>query len=91
MEHQTILQQKGKQLQMLTFKESFNEVIEAKLKLPKGEKVAKEFTKLGIKKKTTAVITSKFNLYIDGIKLDKYKDLKSAEASLKDFINLMGA
>jgi len=25
---------------MLTFKESFNEVIEAKLKLPKGEKVA---------------------------------------------------
>ncbi len=76
---------------MLTFKESFNEVIEAKLKLPKGEKVAKEITKLGKKKKTTAVITNKFNLYIDGIKLDKYSSLKAAEASLKDFINLMGA
>jgi len=76
---------------MLTFKESFNEVIEAKLKLPKGEKVAKELTNLGKKKKTTAVITSKFNLYIDGVKLDKFKDLKSAEAALKDFINLMGA
>ena len=76
---------------MKTFKESFNEVIEAKLKLPKGEKVAKEFTKLGRKKKTTAVITSKFNLYIDGIKLDKFKDMKSAENGLKDFIALMGA
>ncbi len=76
---------------MLTFKESFNEVIEAKLKLPKGEKVAKELTKLGKKKKTTAVITNKFNLYIDGIKLDKYKSVKDAEDSLKDFINLMGA
>ena len=83
--------QKGNQLQMLTFKESFNEVIEAKLKLPKGEKVAKELTKLGKKKKTTAVITDKFNLYIDGVKLDNYKSLKDAEAALKDFINLMGA
>ena len=55
-----------KQLQMLTFKESFAEVVEAKLKLPKGEKVAKELTKLGKKKNVTAVITSKFNLYIDG-------------------------
>jgi len=76
---------------MLTFKESFNEVIEAKLKLPKGEKVAKELTKLGRKKKTTAVITNKFNLYIDGRKLDKYKSVKAAEDSLKDFLNLMGA
>jgi len=76
---------------MKTFKESFNEVIEAKLKLPKGEKVAKELTKLGKKKKTTAVITNKFNLYIDGVKLDKYKSVKDAEDSLKDFINLMGA
>ena len=76
---------------MLTFKKSFNEVIEAKLKLPKGEKVAKEITKLGRKKKTTAVITNKFNLYIDGFKMDKYKNLKSAEVGLKDFINLMGA
>ena len=91
MEHQMILQQKRKKQPMLTFKESFNEVIEAKLKLPKGEKVAKELTKLGKKKKTTAVITNKFNLYIDGVKLDKYKSVKDAEDSLKDFINLMGA
>ena len=76
---------------MLTFKESFNEVIERKLKLPSGEKVAKELTKLGKKKKTTAVITNKFNLYIDGIKLDKYRSMKDAENGLKDFIALMGA
>jgi len=43
---------------MLTFKESFNEVVEAKLKLPKGEKVSKEITKLGKNKDITAVITS---------------------------------
>ena len=76
---------------MKTFKESFNEVIEAKLKLPKGEKVAKELTKLGKKKKTTAVITTKFNQYIDGVKLDKYSSLKAAEDAVKEFIKLMGA
>ncbi len=59
---------------MLTFKESFNEVIEAKLKVPKGEKVAKELTKLGKKKNVTAVITSKFNLYIEGVKFDWISD-----------------
>ncbi len=62
MEHQVILQQKRKKQPMLTFKESFNEVLEAKLKLPKGEKVAKELTKLGKKKNVSAVITDKFNL-----------------------------
>ena len=72
---------------MLTFKESFNEVVEAKLKLPKGEKVSKELTKLGKKKNVTAVITSKFNLYIDGVKLDKYKDIESAEKQLKNSSN----
>lgn len=76
---------------MKTFKESFNEVLEAKLKLPSGEKVAKHLTKLGRKKKTTATITNKFNLYIDGIKMDTYKNMASAERSLKDFLNLMGA
>ena len=76
---------------MLTFKESFNEVIEAKLKLPKGEKVTKELTKLGKKKNVTAIITSKFNLYIDGIKMEKYKDLASAEKAVQEFIKLMGA
>tara|TARA_Y100000385_G_scaffold23305_1_gene22523 strand:+ start:3423 stop:3653 length:231 start_codon:yes stop_codon:yes gene_type:complete len=76
---------------MLTFKESFNEVLEAKLKLPKGEKVAKELTKLGKKKNVSAVITDKFNLYIDGVKLDKYNSLKDAEKAVKEFIKLMGA
>jgi len=86
-----ILQQKRKKQPMLTFKESFNEVIEAKLKLPKGEKVAKEITKLGKKKNVTAVITDKFNLYIDGVKLDKYRSVKDAEKAVKEFIKLMGA
>ena len=76
---------------MLTFKESFNEVVEAKLKLPKGEKVSKEMKKLGKNKDITAVITSKFNLYIDGVKLDKYKDQAGAEKAVKEFIKLMGA
>jgi len=83
--------QKRKKQPMLTFKESFNEVIEAKLKLPKGEKVAKELTKLGKKKNVTAVITNKFNLYIDGTKLDKYSSLEKAEKAIKEFIKLMGA
>ena len=91
MEHQMILQQKRKKQPMLTFKESFNEVIEAKLKLPKGEKVAKELTKLGKKKNVTAIITNKFNLYIDGTKLDKYSSLEKAEKALKEFIKLMVA
>ena len=86
-----ILQQKRKKQPMLTFKESFNEVLEAKLKLPKGEKVAKELTKLGKKKNVTAVITDKFNLYIDGTKLDKYRSVKDAEKAVKEFIKLMGA
>jgi ribosomal protein S9 len=76
---------------MLTFKESFNEVLEAKLKLPSGEKVTKELTKLGKKKNVTAVITNKFNLYIDGVKLDKYRSQKEAEKAVKEFIKLMGA
>ena len=86
-----ILQQKRKKQPMLTFKESFNEVLEAKLKLPKGEKVAKELTKLGKKKNVSAVITDKFNLYIDGVKLDKYRSVKDAEKAVKEFIKLMGA
>jgi|TARA_B110000046_G_C12694152_1_gene273839 hypothetical protein len=79
---------------MLTFKESFNEVIEAKLKLGGGEKVVKTMKKLGKKKNIEAVITSaknKFNLYIDGLKLDSYKDQAAAEKAVTEFIKLMGA
>jgi hypothetical protein len=74
---------------MLNFKESFNLLIEKDLKLPKGETVEKEITKLGKKKKITAIITSKFNLYLDGDKLDKYKSVKDAEKALKEFIKVM--
>ena len=82
---------------MLTFKESFNEVLEAKLKLGGGEKVVKQMEKLGKKKNIEAVITQQkagnknFNLYIDGLKLDSYKDQASAEKAVKEFIKLMGA
>lgn len=82
---------------MLTFKESFNEVLEAKLKLGGGEKVVKQMKKLGKKKNVEAVITQqkagnkKFNLYIDGLKLDSYKDQASAEKAVTEFIKLMGA
>lgn len=79
---------------MLTFKESFNEVLEAKLKLGGGEKVVKQMKKLGKNKNIEAVITSakkKFNLYIDGLKLDSYKDQAAAEKAVKEFIKLMGA
>lgn len=83
------LHQKEKYQMIPTFKESFNLVIEKKLKLPSGEKVEKEIKRLGKKKNITAVITSKFNLYIDGDKLDKYKSVKDAEKSLKDFLKVM--
>ena len=82
---------------MLTFKESVNEVLEAKLKLGGGEKVVKHMKKLGKKKNIEAVITQqkikggKFNLYIDGLKLDSYKDQAAAEKAVKEFIKLMGA
>lgn len=75
---------------MQTFKESFNLLIEKKLKLPNGETVAKNFSKLGKDKSVTAVITSKFNLYVDDQKLDKFKSLKDAEKALKDFLKVMG-
>ena len=74
---------------MLTFKESFNEVIEAKLKLPKGEKIVKDYGKLGKKTKAQAVITQrkdgKFNLYVDGLKLDTFKTQKQAEITVTQF------
>jgi len=78
------------QRQMQTFKESLNLIIEKKLKLPKGETVEKELTKQGKKKNITAIVTSDFNLYIDGVKLDKYKSVKDAEKALKEFLKVMG-
>jgi hypothetical protein len=79
---------------MLSFKESFNEVIEAKLKVPKGEKVVKDYGKVGKKSSATAVITQrkdgKFNLYIDGLKMDTFKKQKEAEITVTQFVKSMG-
>ena len=78
---------------MKTFKDSFNILIEKKLKLPSNEKVVKELSKLGKKKNITAVITSKgskFNIYVDNQMLDTFKSEKDAVKGLKEFIKVMG-
>jgi len=75
----------------LTFKQLMTNLSEAKTKVPSGEKKVKEFT-VG-KSKVDALITkkgSKFMVYIDGTKLDEYKSEKEAEASAKEFADLMG-
>lgn len=59
--------------------------------VPRGEKKVKEF-KVG-KSKTPAMITqkgSKFVVYIDGEKLDTFKNAKEAENAANDFAKLMG-
>ena len=76
----------------MKFKDTFNIVLEKKMKLPKGEEIVKELKRLGKKKDVTAVVTSfkgKFNLYIDDTKLDVFKSVKDAEKALKDFLKVM--
>ncbi|HJO28746.1 MAG TPA: hypothetical protein QF708_05030 [Candidatus Poseidoniia archaeon] len=78
---------------MKTFKDSFNLIVEKKMKLPSGEKVVKELSRLGKKKNVDAVISKKgssFNLYVDGQMLDTFKSEKDAEKGLKEFIKVMG-
>ena len=78
---------------MKKFKESFNLIIEKKMKLPAGEKLVKELKKLGKKKNVTAIITSKgskFNLYVDDTMLDTFRSEKEAEKGLKEFLKIMG-
>ena len=78
---------------MIGFKESFAILTEKKMKLPSGENLVKEFSKLGKKKNVNAVITSKgssFTLYVDGVELDKFKSQKDAEKNLSEFIKVMG-
>jgi hypothetical protein len=78
---------------MNKFKDSFNIILEAKMKLPKGEKVVKEIGKLGKSKDVIAVITTakgKFNLYVDGQKLDTFKTEDKALKGLQDFLRVMG-
>jgi hypothetical protein len=60
------------------------------LKTPKGEKQIKKF-KVG-KNKYEAIITKKgssFIGYIDGDKLDSFKNAKEAEKAINDFTKLM--
>lgn len=78
---------------MKTFKESFSVILEAKMKLPKGETIVKEFDRLGKDKKVKAVITTakgKFILYVDETKLDTFKSEKEAEKGLQEFLKVMG-
>jgi len=78
---------------MLTFKESFSTIAEAKMKLSSGEKVVKELDRLGKKKDVKAVITGKANkfiLYVDETKLDTFKSVKEAEKGLQEFLKVMG-
>ena len=61
------------------------------LKLSAGEKEIKSM-KVGKKKKFPAVITKKgsaFIAYIDGDKLDQFKNQKEAEKAIMDFTKLM--
>lgn len=79
--------------QMLTFKQSFNTLLESKMKLPKGETIVKEISKLGKSKDVNALITGKANkfiLYVDETKLDTFKSVKDAEKGLKEFLKVMG-
>jgi hypothetical protein len=60
-------------------------------KAPAGEKQVKKF-KVG-KNKYDAVVTQKgkdFIAYIDGDKLDVFKNAKDAEKAINDFTKLMG-
>lgn len=73
----------------MKFKHLRQKLIEANA--PSGEKKVKEF-KVG-KSNTPAMITkkgSKFVVYIDGTKLDVFKNEKEAVKAAEDFAKLMG-
>ena len=68
-------------------RQSLNEAI----KLASGEKEGKSM-KVGKGKKFPAIITKKgsaFIAYIDGDKLDQFKNQKEAEKAIMDFTKLM--
>lgn len=76
---------------MKTFNQ-LRESLEEGYKPKAGEKVVKKFT-VGKKKKYEAVITKKgsyFCVYVDGDKLDEFKNQKEAEKAAKEFTDLMG-
>ena len=68
-----------------------NQNLSEAFKVPASEKVVKQF-KVGRKKKYDAVITKKgsqFIGYIDGDKLDTFRNAKDAEKAMVDFTKLM--
>jgi len=76
---------------MITFRQFQTRLNEA-FRPPAGEKVVKTF-KVGKRKKYEAVITEKgssFTAYIDGDKLDVFKNAKEAEKAASEFTDLMG-
>lgn len=77
---------------MKTFREFRQTKLSEAFKAPSGEKVIKTF-KVGKKKNIEAVLTqkgSKVVAYIDGDKLDVFKNEKEATGSINDFTKLMG-
>ena len=75
---------------MKTFNQIRQSLKEA-IKLASGEKEVKSM-KVGKGKKFPAVITKKgsaFIAYIDGDKLDQFKNQKEAEKAIMDFTKLM--
>jgi hypothetical protein len=80
---------------MKKFKESFSLLEKRKLSAPKDQEVVKTFANLGNNKdtKVDAHITKdkKFHyLYVDGIRMDKFKSEKEAEKQLNQFLKVMG-
>jgi len=76
---------------MKTFREFRTKQLSEAFKAPSGEKLVKNF-KVG-KKKYDANITKKGNMYvayIDGDRLDAFKDEKKATKAINDFTKLMG-
>lgn len=77
---------------MKKFKDSFDILIEKRLKLPSGEKAVKTMPKLGKRKDIEAVITkkgNKFNIWVDGQMLDTFKNERDAEKGVAEFIKVM--
>jgi len=77
---------------MKTFKQFQTNLQEKTFRAPAGERIVKSF-KVGKRKKYEAVITKKgtaLTAYIDGDKLDVFKNEASAEKAIKQFTDLMG-
>ena len=79
---------------MKKFKESFELLEKRKISLSKDHSIVKMWKDLGKNQKVDVHITKDksgaFFLYIDGIKMDKFKSEKEAEKQMKQFMKVMG-